>query len=103
MFSLNLGEMEEHPVEFPSSQLYVYDWSNWMNDIKKKKENCMTHAYNLVQIMIVKVLKFFYNVVFFYFIPFTIVGFVQVYGIRKIIIDKNTILAEKDNKGLDLT
>jgi len=76
MFSLNLGEMKEFPVEFPSSQLHVYDWSLWINDIKKKKENCMGHAYNLIQIVIVKVLKFFYNVVFFYFIPFSIILFV---------------------------
>ena len=103
MFSLNLGEMEEFPIEFPSSQLYVYDWSLWMNDIKKRKESFMVHAYNLIQIIIVKVLKFFYTVMFFYFIPFTIVGFVQVYGIRTISIDTKTILAEKHNKGLTLT
>lgn len=84
MFSFNLGEMEENPIEFPAKQLYVYDWSLWLSDFKKKKDNIFAQLYNLMQIVIIKVLEFFYNVMFFYFIPFTIVYFVQVYGKRSI-------------------
>lgn len=76
MFSLNLGEMEEHPILFPVTQLYVYDWKLWLNDLKKKNESCLVHAYNLIQICIVNILTFFYNVIFFYFIPFAIIAFV---------------------------
>ena len=48
MFSFNLGEMEENPIEFPAKQLYVYDWSLWLSDFKKKKDNIFAQAYNLI-------------------------------------------------------
>lgn len=84
MFNLDLGEMEENPIRFPETQLYVSDWQLWLDDIKKKKESCLVHAYNLIQMWIVSILTFLYNIIFFYFIPFFIVYFVQEYGVRPI-------------------
>ena len=76
MFNLDLSEMEENPIYFPVTQLYVSDWKQWVYNIKKKKDSCLSHAYAMIQICIVNILSFFYSTCFFYFIPFLIIYFV---------------------------
>ena len=100
MFDLNLGEMEENPISFPETQLYQSDWKRWLHELKQKKESCLVHTYNLLQIWIVNILDFLYCIIFFYFIPFFIVIFVQFNGKRPLEEDSNFIEKEKGNSDL---
>jgi len=94
--------MEENPVEFPTSQLYTNDWKKWRQDVKKNNESCLVHAYNLVQIWVVKTITFIYNVFCFYFVPFLIILLVEKYGVRPISDDTAVIEAETGNTSLTL-
>lgn len=94
--------MEEHPIKFPTTQLFVNDWKKWVNDWKNKSDTVFVRAYNLIQIWIIKILTFIYDVVLFYFVPFLIVMLVQIYGVRPISDDTTVIEAETGNSSLTL-
>ena len=69
----------------------MYDIKTWYNSIKKKSDTVINYANQLVHIITINFLKFFYTVVYFYFMPFLLIFFVSNYGRRRLSIDIDEI------------